>query len=107
MTSSMTAFSRSQVLLDQGILIWELKSVNNRYLDIQFRLPETMRNLEPLLRDRLRQHLARGKVECSLKFDRNLATESTLALNEALAKQLISAAEQIAALGAQPGTLPG
>ncbi|HEY9136156.1 MAG TPA: YicC/YloC family endoribonuclease [Pseudomonadales bacterium] len=106
MTSSMTAFSRSQVLLDQGILIWELKSVNNRYLDIQFRLPETMRNLEPLLRDRLRQHLARGKVECSLKFDRNLATESTLALNEALAKQLISAAEHIAALGAQPGTLP-
>lgn len=106
MTCSMTAFSRSQILLDQGTLVWELKSVNHRYLDTQFRLPETMRDLEPLLRDKLRKNLARGKVECSLKFDRNLATESTLTLNEPLAKQLIAAAEQVAALSTQLGTVP-
>ena len=98
MTNSMTAFARSQILLEQGTLIWELRSVNHRYLDAQFKLPETLRHLEPLLREKLKKSVTRGKVECSLKLDRSQAAESDLNLNESLARQLIQATDQLATL---------
>ncbi|MAM56650.1 MAG: YicC family protein [Salinicola sp.] len=69
MPHSMTAFSRQTRDADWGSLQLELRSVNQRYLEPHFRLPDTLRDLEPQFRDAMRQRLARGKVECSLRFD--------------------------------------
>ncbi|WP_110693425.1 YicC/YloC family endoribonuclease [Salinicola halophyticus] len=69
MPHSMTAFSRQTRDADWGSLQLELRSVNQRYLEPHFRLPDTLRDLEPHFREAMRQRLARGKVECSLRFD--------------------------------------
>lgn len=66
---SMTAFARAEQAAPFGTLQVEIRSVNQRYLEPHFRLPDALRELEPLLRDALRNRLARGKVECSLRFD--------------------------------------
>ncbi|MDR5874342.1 YicC/YloC family endoribonuclease [Halomonas sp. CUBES01] len=66
---SMTAFARAEQAAPFGTLQVEIRSVNQRYLEPHFRLPDALRDLEPLLRDALRNRLARGKVECSLRFD--------------------------------------
>lgn len=105
MTNSMTAFSLYQALYNQSTLAWELKSVNHRYLDIQFRLPETLRDLEPLLREKLRKSIARGKVECTLKLDASPGAKPTLKLNEVLARELITAAEEIASISKHAASL--
>ncbi|GED22902.1 YicC/YloC family endoribonuclease [Halomonas halmophila] len=68
MVHSMTAFSRQDLDADWGYLQLELRSVNQRYLEPHFRLPEALRDLEPDFRDTLRGRLARGKVECQLRF---------------------------------------
>ncbi|WP_458527406.1 YicC/YloC family endoribonuclease [Onishia taeanensis] len=68
MVHSMTAFARASREADWGSLELELRSVNQRYLDLTFRLPESLRGLEPGFRDALRQRLHRGKVECTLRF---------------------------------------
>lgn len=66
---SMTAFARQQHSAEWGSLQLELRSVNQRYLDLQFRLPEALRDLEPNFREALRSRLHRGKVECALRFE--------------------------------------
>ncbi len=91
MVHSMTAFSRQDRDADWGRLQLELRSVNQRYLEPHFRLPEALRDLEPVFRDALRGRLARGKVECQLRFD-PADGDSALAVNrprlEALAAAL-------------------
>ncbi|WP_372613010.1 YicC/YloC family endoribonuclease [Halomonas sp.] len=69
MTHSMTAFARQVHDADWGRLELELRSVNQRYLEPHFRLPESLRDLETAFREALRKTLARGKVECSLRFE--------------------------------------
>ena len=95
MIYSMTAYARKEVKGDWGSAIWEIRSVNQRYLENYFRLPELFRGLEPVLRDRFRKKLARGKVECALRFEANTATQDELIINETLAGQVIKAAEQV------------
>lgn len=95
MIRSMTAYARREVKGSWGTACWELRSVNQRYLETTVRLPETFRHLENSVRERLRQQLTRGKVECYLRVDRQLAENQQLSLNEPLAEQLISAARWI------------
>lgn len=66
---SMTAFARTEQAAPWGTLQVEIRSVNQRYLEPHFRLHESLRDLEPVLREALRQHLARGKIECSVRFE--------------------------------------
>ncbi|WP_123590918.1 YicC/YloC family endoribonuclease [Salinisphaera orenii] len=68
MTRSMTGFARSQSQGTWGELVWELRSVNHRYLDIHLRLPEALRSLEPAIREAVGRHLSRGKVEVGARF---------------------------------------
>jgi uncharacterized protein (TIGR00255 family) len=91
----MTAFSRVEIKGDWGNAVWEIRSVNQRFLETYFRLPEQFRGIEPVLRERFRKQLNRGKVECSLRFNANPATKSELALNEKLALQLIEHANWV------------
>ena len=95
MIYSMTAFSRFEVKGDWGNAVWEIRSVNQRFLETYFRLPEQFRGIEPLLRERFRKQLNRGKVECNLRFNANPGAEGDLALNENLALQLVKHANWI------------
>ncbi|WP_434953166.1 YicC/YloC family endoribonuclease [Shewanella sp. HL-SH4] len=92
MIQSMTAYARIEHKADWGTASWEIRSVNQRYLETYLRLPEQFRSFEPVLRDRLRKRLNRGKVEVNLRYE--LADNSTneLQLNQDLAKQLLNAA---------------
>ena len=62
MIYSMTAFARLEIKKDWGDAVWEIRSVNQRYLENFFRLPEQFRGLENALREKLRQNLTRGKL---------------------------------------------
>lgn len=94
MAHSMTAFSRQACDVAAGTLQLELRSVNQRYLEPHFRLPEALRDLEPLFREALRARLARGKVECTLRFE-TAETGTTLEVNRERLDALINALAQI------------
>ncbi|MGF1737999.1 YicC/YloC family endoribonuclease [Photobacterium satsumensis] len=95
MIHSMTAYARREVKADWGTAVWEIRSVNQRYLETYLRMPEQFRSLEPVLRERFRKRLARGKVECNLRFEVNPAANTELKINEGLAKQVINAAKWV------------
>ena len=95
MVYSMTAFARNELSTDQGSLVWELRSVNHRYLEASLRLPEAFRDLEGPLRERLRKQIARGKLECTLRFNPSGDSSQQLNLNQPLVAQLIEAAGQL------------
>ena len=95
MIYSMTAFARHEVKGDWGNAVWEIRSVNQRFLETYFRLPEQFRGIEPVLRERFRKQLNRGKVECSLRFNANAAANNKLSLNKNLAEQLLEHADWI------------
>ena len=95
MTHSMTAFSRQQADNQWGSLTWEIRSVNHRYLEVSIRLPENFRGLETSLREKLRQKLKRGKVDCQLHFQKFETGTSELHIDKELVKNLLDAGSQI------------
>lgn len=95
MIRSMTAYARREIKGEWGSASWELRSVNQRYLETYFRMPEQFRSLEPVVRERIRQRLTRGKVECNLRFEPDPRARTALLLNEELAKQLVQAANWV------------
>ena len=95
MIYSMTAFARLEIKKDWGDAVWEIRSVNQRYLENFFRLPEQFRGLENALREKLRQNLTRGKIECSLRIDSKKQAAAELNLNKELANQVIQSLQWI------------
>lgn len=81
MIRSMTGFARTETAGDWGELSWELRAVNHRYLDIQSRLPDELRFLEPELRQRVSRRLGRGKIEGTLRV-RPAMADATLEIDE-------------------------
>ncbi len=90
----MTAFAREQCQGNWGSAIWEIRTVNHRYLEVNVRLPESLRELESLVREQIRKQLYRGKVEVTLRVQTE-GTTSQLQLNEALAQQLAQVHQQL------------
>ncbi len=100
MPRSMTGFARREAKLPWGTAIWEIRSVNHRYLEPSFRLPEDFREIEPGLRELMRKQLQRGKVEASLSIQWEQEGEAELGVNLARVSQLARAAQQVSgALG--------
>ena len=95
MVHSMTAFSRQQVESEWGSLIWEIRSVNHRYLEPSVRLPESFRSLENPIRKELREKLNRGKVECQLRFQTLATKQIDWQLNLELISRLTKANSEI------------
>ena len=95
MVHSMTAFSRQQVESEWGSLIWEIRSVNHRYLEPSVRLPESFRSLENPIRKELREKLNRGKVECQLRFQTLATKQIDWQLNLELVSRLTKANSEI------------
>jgi uncharacterized protein (TIGR00255 family) len=105
MIRSMTAFARSERQGDWGTITWELRSVNHRYLDVFFRLPDEFRALEAQCRERVQQRLGRGKVECSLRYQPSGVVPGELDLDEAAAGAVVVACERIEKLMNNPARL--
>jgi len=95
MTFSMTAFARKQADFSWGTLVWEIRSVNHRYLEPAFRLPEQLRQVETALRDALRNSISRGKIEAQLKFLPDLSEAGQIPVNDAVLEQLNQAIKKI------------
>jgi len=94
MTRSMTAFARQESQHSWGSLIWELRSVNQRFLDPHLRIPDSLMEIEPAMRDILRKQLSRGKVDCTLRLEIT-NTQGGIQIDSERAAKLINAAEQI------------
>ena len=98
MICSMTAYSRKEARTELGELIWELRSVNHRYLELSIRLPEELRRLEPKVREALNNRLGRGKVECTLRFQAGIGSGAGIRVNRLLAEQLMKASAEVDAI---------
>lgn len=104
MPASMTGFARTTVQDQQGVIHWEIRSVNHRYLEPSFRLPDIFRELEPALRQKLREGLGRGKVDCFLTFQ-PVEHLSDVDVNLELARQYLDACETVSQLMADPAPI--
>jgi uncharacterized protein (TIGR00255 family) len=88
MIYSMTGYAVAGAELAFGALNLELRSVNHRYLDIQFRIPDELRPLEAGLREKAVTRINRGKVEVRIAIAKSADSKSNLQLDEALLGQL-------------------
>lgn len=103
---SMTGYAVcARELAGSGTLTVEIRAVNNRYLDIQFRLPEELRAIEPALRELLAAKLTRGKIECRITLAASVATPAAPELNEAMLQQLAALNAQVLKVFPQAGSL--
>lgn len=89
MIYSMTGYASAGREFAYGALSLELRSLNHRYLDLQFRLPDDLRSVEPLLRERLAAQLTRGKVECRVTFTAAAVGPRPPQFNDVLLRQLV------------------
>ncbi len=97
MIHSMTAFARESATTKQGILTVEMRSVNHRYLDSSFKLPDALRALEPRLREKTGAVLARGKVDCMIRLQSHPAQLGKLEIDSGRLSALVAATRIIAA----------
>jgi len=95
MIKSMTAFARQPIEKDWGNGAWEIRSVNSRFLETNFRLPESFRYLEFKLREKLRKKLNRGKIDCSLRLNMGQGSNDELAIDTDLASSLLKSHRQL------------
>lgn len=98
MIYSMTGFSSGTQEVETGSLSLELRAVNHRYLDVQFRMPDEFRALEPALREGIAAELTRGKVECRIGFAARSADRNPAQLNNMLLSQLAKWNEEVQAV---------
>jgi uncharacterized protein (TIGR00255 family) len=88
MIYSMTGFSAAAIELDSGSLALEIRSVNHRYLDLQLRIPDELRILEPALREAISASVTRGKLECRVSFTARTSASIPASINLPLLRQL-------------------
>ena len=97
MIASMTGFARRELAGSFGTLTCELRSVNHRYLEPGFRLPEELRPLESDLRQILSRHLKRGKVDCTMHLRGAQGAERDLRIDAAALARVSAALKQVTA----------
>src|ERR1700689_1439613 len=101
MITSMTGFARREAAGPWGTLVCELRSVNHRFLESGFRLPDELRAAEGELRQRLARDIKRGKVDCSISYRRVQGAETALEVDKAALERLLTSVRDISR------TLPG
>ncbi|MBS0350951.1 MAG: YicC family protein [Proteobacteria bacterium] len=95
MIASMTAFARLSDQQKWGIITWELRSVNHRFLEVTFRLPDFMRELETAARSQLSSKISRGKCEAFLRFTPPVNSNEGLVINKHLLAQLSTTGKEV------------
>ena len=98
MTLSMTAFAREEASTERYLLVWEMRSVNHRYLEINIRVPDSLRSIENSIRGAIRSNLTRGKIECHLRYQVVERSRDSIRIDARLVSHLLSATKQIKAL---------
>ena len=106
MLHSMTGFARESVETDIGTLSWEIRAVNHRYLDVQFKLPEDLRPKEQAFRQQAGTVLGRGKIECALFFRRVKNQDTEMQIDRELVELLGNRLREIGDLTGTSGTSP-
>ena len=101
---SMTGYASATRETNAGMLSLELKSVNSRFLDLQFRISDELRSYEPQLREALTAALARGKVDCRLILNRANSASPDIVVEQAMVARLI--ALQVQVLAVSPRSAP-
>jgi uncharacterized protein (TIGR00255 family) len=91
----MTGYAAATRDLPMASLAAELKSVNGRFLDVQFRLSEELRAAEPALRELIQARVARGKVECRVSVSPPTGAVPRISVNEALLAELAEASKKV------------
>ena len=104
MIASMTGFARREATGPWGTLVCELRSVNHRFLEAGFRLPDELRVAEGELRARLTRGLRRGKVDCTISYRRPQGTEGALEIDRAVLQRVLAATHVVAHSMQQPAT---
>ena len=94
--ASMTGFARREVSGTWGTLVCELRSVNHRFLEAGFRLPDELRQAESELRQRLAKEIKRGKVDCSMSYRRLQGADTTLEVDTQALERLTARVREIA-----------
>lgn len=97
MINSMTAFARESLATDNAVLTVEVRTVNHRYLDCTFKLPDSLRPLENKLRDRAGSALARGKLDCLIRVQAGGQSGGSLNINGERLAAVLQAAQKVAA----------
>ncbi len=96
MINSMTGFASGEQSTGRGELQWEVRTVNHRYLEAQFKLPEGFRALESELRELVNAKLKRGKLDATLQFRPFVPAGESLQINSTLAATVILRAQSLA-----------
>ncbi len=102
---SMTAYARGQFSDENSSLEWELRSVNHRYLDISLYLPTALLSQQNALKEQIRNHLKRGKIEAKLSYESTSLDSQQIVINENQVKALLNAQQQIQTLSPQSASL--
>jgi uncharacterized protein (TIGR00255 family) len=96
MTYSMTGFARFMQQTAFARITYEVRSVNHRFMEMSFRLPEALQPFEGLLRDKMRQMFERGKFEINIKLNWHTDNAHELPLDHQMLNQVIQCCNQIA-----------
>ena len=105
MTHSMTAFARQESSTESYVLVWEMRSVNHRYLEINIRVPDSLRSIENSIRGAIRSNFTRGKIECHLRYQITENSSSSIKIDTQLVSNLLLATEQIKILSEETSPL--
>ena len=95
MIRSMTGFARRERAGDFGTLIWEIRTVNHRYLEASVRLPEELRSAEGEFRQAIAGAVRRGKVDATLQYRPSADSQVTLEIDEAFLDELIARSHEV------------
>jgi len=98
---SMTAFARQEQQTEQGDLIWEIRSVNHRYLELSLRLDERFRALEMPIRKLFSEQLGRGKVDAVLRYKAPEDQSTNLDIDQTLARSVVEQCELVSGFADQ------
>jgi uncharacterized protein (TIGR00255 family) len=105
MIASMTGFARREASGEWGTLVCELRSVNHRFLEAGFRLPDELRSAEGELRTRLAHKVRRGKVDCAMSYRRPAGATGVLDVDPLALERLLAATQTVARAAHGPATV--
>jgi uncharacterized protein (TIGR00255 family) len=90
MIHSMTGFAAATRELSWGAVSVELRSVNHRYLDVSFRIPDELRSIEQALREAISGAISRGKIECRISYALRSGAQGSAELDPTLLAQVLA-----------------
>ena len=105
MSSSMTGFGRGEAVLENRRIIVEIKTINNRYGDVQIRMPRILASLENRVREQVSRRIARGKVDLTVGYDDTSSQSCRVVCNVGLAKAYADALRELSLTAGVPDGL--